>query len=198
MNRFNKYAWIFSGALLLYGSAHAERADSDKPLHLEADRMKLDDAKHINTFEGHVRLTQGTLLIIADKVVVVEDAQGFQRLTAHGSPASFKQRNEGSAAFTEGYGGRIEYDTRADSVEFFENARVKRDQDEITGNHISYNSKLEVFEASAKPSDGKNKSTQPDRVRAVIQPKSKLPATSAPSAPTPALIPTHDLTAPHE
>ncbi|MEQ1913506.1 MAG: lipopolysaccharide transport periplasmic protein LptA [Sideroxydans sp.] len=193
MTPFNKYAVLLSSALLLCNSAQAERADSEKPLHLEADRMKLDDAKHINLFEGHVRLSQGTLLILADKVVVVEDAQGFQRLTAHGSPASFKQRNEGTNAYTEGYGARIEYDTRADSVDFFEQARVKRDQDEITGNHISYNSKLEIFEASAKPNDAKNTATKQDRVRAVIQPKNKRPVTSDSTPAT--LMPSPSLTA---
>ena len=138
-------------ALLVAGAAHAERADRDRPMHLEANRVVMDDARQVSSFEGRVQLTQGTLLIQADKIVVSEDAQGYQHLTATGHPAKFRQRYEGSNDYAEGYGERIEYDTRAESVDFFGQARVKRGLDEVSGAHINYSTKTEVFEVRGKP-----------------------------------------------
>jgi lipopolysaccharide export system protein LptA len=158
------------------GVAHADRADREKIMYLEANRVLVDDAKQISNFEGSVQLTQGTMLIQADKIVVSEDAQGYQHLTATGLPAKFKQRYEGSDEYAEGYGERIEYDTRADTVDFFEQARVKRGQDEVSGAHITYSTKTEVFEANGKPAIANKEPSRSERVHAVIQPKSNKPA----------------------
>src|SRR3990167_8526722 len=48
-------------------ASFAERADRDKPIHLEADQVLIDDAQQISTFTGNVKLTQGTMLIRGDK-----------------------------------------------------------------------------------------------------------------------------------
>ena len=135
-------------ALLLIAApwAHAEKADRDKPINLEADTATVDDAKKISIYEGNVILTQGTLQIRANKLVVTEDAEGFQLGTAYGNPASFRQKREGYDEYIEGYGLRIEYDQKKDLVQLFNQARMKRDQDEAHGNYISYDGKTEFFQ----------------------------------------------------
>lgn len=158
--------------------AHAEAADRDKPLHLVSDSMTLDDAQQTSTFEGHVELTQGTLRIMAEKIVVVEDKQGYQHLTASGTPASFRQKMEDADEYAEGFGERIEYDTRADKIDLFKNARVKRGQDEVMGDSITYDSKTEMFQARGKAAVAGEKTTTKNRVRAVIQPKNDKPKDS--------------------
>ncbi len=163
---------VLCALLMLWGTAHAERADRNKPIHLEANRVVMDDAKQVSIFEGRVQLTQGTLFIQAEKIVVSEDAQGYQHLTATGVPARFRQRYEGSDDYAEGEGERIEYDTRAETVNFYGQARVKRGLDEVSGAQITYSTKTEVFEVQGKPADNEAPSTN-SRVRAVIQPKSK-------------------------
>ncbi|MBC7204905.1 MAG: lipopolysaccharide transport periplasmic protein LptA, partial [Methyloversatilis sp.] len=50
--------------------ARAERADRDKPVNLEADKVTVDDRTRTHTFEGNVVFTQGTLTIKANRVVV--------------------------------------------------------------------------------------------------------------------------------
>lgn len=194
--------------LLLPASAHhalAERADRNKPMHLEADRVVVDDAKQRSSFEGQVRLSQGTLLIQAEKIEVSEDAQGFQHLIATGAPAKFWQRYEGSNEYAEGYGERIEYDTRAESVDFYGQARVKRGQDEVTGSHISYSTKTEVFEVRGNAAATGTGTAADRRVRAVIQPRSSKPADKTPAKqetlsiqPSPTLTPSEKDAPQHE
>jgi lipopolysaccharide export system protein LptA len=164
---------IFCSLLLLTWSntLRAENADRDKPIHMESDRVLIDDMKQTSEFEGQVELTQGTLLIRAEKIVLTQDKQGNKHCTATGNLASFRQKHEGSDEYMEGYGERIEYDTRAETVDFFVRARVKRAQDDVQGDHIAYSTHTEVFQVSGDPANVND----PNKGRAhmVIQPKSK-------------------------
>jgi len=172
---------------LLASPAFAELGDRDKPINLEADTMTVDDVKKVSVYQGNVVLIQGTLAIRADKLVVSESKDGANHGTAHGNPATFRQKREGVDEYVEGYGQRIEYDSGKDMVELFTQARMKRNQDEVRGNYISYDAKTEFF----KVIGGKEAVTANNprgRVRAVIQPKKKdeAPAGSVPVALKPA------------
>lgn len=175
----NKFLLAFM-LLLCAPACFAERADRDKPLHLEADQMLVDDAQQISTFTGNVNLTQGTMVIRGDKIVVVQDKEGFKHGTAYGNTASFRQKREGLDEYVDGYGERIEYDTRAETVDFYVRARLKRELDEVRGEHITYSQKTEIFHVNSSGVTPANE--PPKRVRAILQPKPKQGATP-PSAP---------------
>jgi lipopolysaccharide export system protein LptA len=171
-------------ALWHAGPATAEKADKDKPVNVEADRLTVDDNRQVSVFEGRVVVTQGTMQIRGDRVVVRQDADGFQFGTATGNLATFRQKREGVDEWVDGEAERIEYDGKKEFVEFFNRAKLRRDLDETRGNYIAYDSKTEFFRVqSAKdvPVAG-NTAQQGARVRAVLQPKGKdKPA--APAAP---------------
>lgn len=150
---------------------HAERADREKPINIEADRMSVDDAKKVSTFEGNVVVTQGTLVIRGDKMVVREDPQGFNYATAYGNLAKFRQKRDGVDEYVEGEAERIEYDGRSERLQLFDRARMKRGDDEVRGSYISYDQPTEFFRVTGAPQKGE--SGKSGRVRAVIQPKSK-------------------------
>jgi lipopolysaccharide export system protein LptA len=158
----------------------AERADRDKPVHLEADQVLIDDAQQTSTFTGNVQFTQGTLLIRGEKIVVVEDKDGYKLGTAYGHPASYRQKREGLDEYIDGYGERIVYDTRAETVDFYVQARVVRNLDDVRGQHITYSQKTEIFQVHS--TDPSTATTPPKRVRAVLQPKPKEGAASQPAA----------------
>lgn len=155
------------------GAALAERADRDKPMNLEANRITIDDAKKVQIFEGNVQLVQGTIVVRAEKIVVSQDADGFQRGTALGGGgrlATFRQKREGKDEYIEGEAERIEYFGKADKVELFGQAHVKSGLDEVHGQYISYDGTTENYVVSGGPADAA-KGGKPERVRAVIQPK---------------------------
>ena len=159
--------------------ASAERADRDKPVNLEADRVDLDDAKKEAVFIGAVTFTQGTLTIKGDKIIVKQDAEGFQYGIAYGNPAHFRQKREGVDEYIDGFSERLEYDGKADKMQMFTNARIQRGGDEVRGDYISYNALTEFFQVIGA---GKSATTSGDpqgRVHAVIQPKPKPGAPAA-------------------
>lgn len=176
------------------GNAFAEKADRDKPVNLEADRVSVDDAKQISTFEGRVVLTQGTLIIRGDRMEVRQDNQGFKTGTTWGNLAYFRQKREGYEEFIEGWAERIEYDGRADKLQMFNRASMKKAGDEVRGNYISYDANSEFFQVIGGGAQAA-KGGADGRVRAVIQPKPKEPAAAQPPVP---LKPTTILSAPRE
>jgi lipopolysaccharide export system protein LptA len=185
-------AWCLVFAL----PAHAERADRDKPVNLEADRVTVDDAKQTATFEGKVVLTQGTLTIRGDRVVVQQSAEGFKHGAAYGNLASFRQKRDGYDEYIEGYAERIEYDTKAEKLEMFNRAYLKRNTDDVRGNYISYDAATEFFRVVGGGKQAATADNPEGRVRAVIQPKRKIEPAAAP--PPLALKPAPDIANPRE
>ena len=162
-----RLAWLL--LLAAAASAHAEKADKDKPTQIEADRMQSDETRRLNIFEGNVVVTKGTLTVRAARLVVRQDAEGNQITTATGSPVRFRQRQdpkEGSkeGAWMDGEALRLEIDDSKSTIELFDDARVTRDGDEVTGNYIFVDQRSDYYSASS----GKG---APGRVKAVIQPK---------------------------
>lgn len=166
----------FSGRVL------AEAADRDKPIDLEADTVKVDDSKQISTYTGNVILTQGTLVIHADKLIVREDQGGFQHSTSLGNPTTFKQKMEGKNEYMQGSAQRIEYDGRMDKVQLYTKAWVKRGDDIVHGDYIMYDANAEYAEVIGGGSQAATPGTPTGRVRAIIQPKNKK-TTVEPAAP---------------
>ena len=168
--------------LLIPFSALAEKADRDKPINLESDTVTVDDAKRVSVYEGNVVLIQGTLNIRSDKMIVTEDAEGFQHGTAHGNPAYFRQKREGFDEYIEGWGKRIEYDNRTDKVELFTEARMKKNQDEVHGNFISYDGKTELFNVIGGGKEAATANNPRGRVRTIMQPKKKSGEATPPAS----------------
>ena len=161
----------FCISLCTHLDAFAEAADRDKPIELEADTVTVNDAKKTSTYTGTVILTQGTLIIHADKLIVREDKEGFQHSTSTGNPTTFKQKREGKNEYMEGSAQRIEYDGRMDKVQLYTRAWVKRGEDIVHGDYISYDANAEYAEViGGAKSDG---SPGSGRVKAIIQPKNK-------------------------
>jgi lipopolysaccharide export system protein LptA len=162
-------AALLALAALAAAPAYAEKADKDKPTQIESNRMSSDDTRRMNLFEGNVVLTKGTITVRADRIVVHQDAEGFQFTTATGAPVRFRQRQDPKdgkeGGWMEGEARRIELDDRNEKIELFDNARVNRDGDEVTGNYIFVDQRSDFFSVNA------GKGAPGGRVKAVIQPK---------------------------
>ena len=181
-------------ALGIATSALAERADRDKPIDIEANRMTAEDAKQLTVFEGKVVLTQGTFQLRADKLTVQQDKEGKQFAVATGRPATFRTKRDGSDEWIDGEAERIEYDSRTEKVELFQRARVNRDKDIVRGNYIAYDQRTDLFLVQ----DGKDSAGKPNpgRVSATIQPKPKTAAPGASAGASLTLQPSTDVAAP--
>ncbi len=177
-------------------AAHAEKADRDKPLNIEADNMSYDDLNQKNIFTGHVVATKGTIIIKADRVEVTQDPQGYQYATGTSSGNTlsyFRQKRDGVNEYIEGNAVRIDYDGKNDFTKLTTRAVVRRlaglttVQDEVRGSVITYDGQKDFYTASAGK-DVAGPGNPSGRVRAMLAPRSGgaaplngSPATLAPS-----------------
>lgn len=196
-----KFRWLslFTACALALSSAGvlAENADKSKPMNIEADSLRYDDARQVSVFTGRVVITKGSIVIRGQQVEVRQDTQGnqFGTVTASSTePAFFRQKREAVDEFIEGDAQTIEYDGKADTVRFVDKAQLRRFRganlaDQISGSVIVYDNTKDMFTV-----DGSAKQAAPGtstgRVRAMLSPK---PEGAAPAAPAATLRPSTSL-----
>jgi len=175
--RLRTTAAILAAALALgvaAGRASAETADKEKPINWIADSADVNAETKVGTLIGHVVITQGTMVIHADKITFRQNADNSMSATAFGNPLTFRQKRDGFDEYFEGFAQRAEYDGTKQLLELFDRALLRRNQDEIRSNYISYNTATEFAKAEgrggvvAAPEAGGAGA----RVRGVFQPRS--------------------------
>ncbi|MDT7833974.1 lipopolysaccharide transport periplasmic protein LptA [Aquabacterium sp. OR-4] len=200
-------ACLRRGASLALGLAamlpvQAERSDRTKPMALESDQpCVVNLAKQTSACAGNVVISQGSLLLRADKLEVRETPEGWQQVQASGSadkPARVKQKRDGVDETVEGQAQRIDYDSKTGTIRFDGAAVVRRLRgavvaDEIQGTRIVWDGQAETFNVQG---GGNTTPSNPGgRVRAVITPRPGTEAAAAmaaesASAPAPAPLKT--------
>ncbi|MDR1529617.1 MAG: lipopolysaccharide transport periplasmic protein LptA [Burkholderiales bacterium] len=142
-------------------AAHAERIDREKPISFSADTSEAInyDTKEA-TLSGNVIITQGTMVIHANRVKFRQNPDNSLSAEAYGKPVSFRQKRDGVDEFVEGYALRVAYDGQKELLELFDQALLKRDSDEIRSNYISYHTGTEVFRAEGRPDSTRSEDEQ--------------------------------------
>ena len=194
------YPSILTAALfaLVFGAAHAEKADRFKPLNAEADAMRHDELKQHTLFTGNVIITKGTIVLRGERVEVSQTPDGYQRAVitaAPGKVAYWRNKRDGVDETIEAEAELIEYDGKADVVQLTRKAVLRRFAgatlaDETSGAVIRYDNARELFTVDGEP---RNLGGGGTRVRAQLSPRQQPPAPGAPAAPalrpSPALSP---------
>ena len=187
--------WLCCALLGVAAPVHAERADRNKPMNIEADTLRHDELQQTTTFTGRVVMTKGTIVLRGASLQLRQDTDGHQygRVTADtGKRAFFRQKRDTAAGqpeeFVEGEGESIEYDGRSDTVKLIRHAELRRYRDsqlsdEINGALIVYNNQTERFNVEGAGNNSSNgNDPHSGRVRAVLAPKATASATTAASA----------------
>ena len=170
--------------MMMAAAASAQKADTSKPMSVEADTLRYDDLQQTTVFTGRVVLTRGGIVIKGARMEVRQDPQGFQYglVTAEpGKRAYFRQQRDDADEYIEGEGETLEYDGRADVVKLIKNAELRRLRgarvaDVVSGNVIHYYNLTDVFTVDGAAQQGG------DRVRATLTPRSE-PAPSGAARP---------------
>ena len=177
-------------ALAMGGApAFAEKADRNKPMQLEADRMQHDEGRQFTELTGNVHAVKGTLVMRAARMEVQQDAQGQQQARFWALPGQrvfFRQKREGLDEFIEGEAVQAEYDSQQDIMILTGQAEVRvlresRLADQMQGQRIVYNNSTEVLHVDGRLQNGVSGPGR-QRVRAVLTPKPEASA-ATPAAP---------------
>lgn len=185
-----RVAACWSIGSLAAASAHAERSDRLQKPTIESDGGgQVDLQRQTITFTGNVVVTQGSMVIRAGRIEVHELPSGYRVATAFGAPgrpATFRQKRDGVDETIEGRADRLEYDGKAETVRFVDNAEVRRLRgavlaDQASGNLIVYDGASERIDVSGGTRPTAANPT--GRVRVVLTPRAgSEAATDAASA----------------
>jgi len=147
-------------------TVHAEKADQDKPIILEAEKVSVNDVKQIYDLNGQVLLVKGSIVVTGEDGHIIVDPQGYEFVDVIGTPeavASFRQRREGPAdEFMQGRGTQVTYDAKTEFLTLTGDASLKRllnmqMLDQLKGWKIEYDDVKQYYRVippkNAKPDD---------------------------------------------
>ncbi len=143
---------------------YARSDDSAQPIKISADKVDVNQKNNITRYTGNVKLTQGTLHIDADEVVVHYRAGNVETVSAIGTPVTLHHLNKQSEDIFAS-AARLQYYASEKKVDLFDQVAVRRGKDELHGDVAHYD--IEKEELTAQ---GENPQS---RVYTVIQPAHK-------------------------
>lgn len=157
---------LFVGAIFMSTAVQALPEDTQQEIRISSDKASLDREKGLIVYTGNVKMKQGTLSIEADKVTLIRNAQGLQKVTAKGQPAKYEQILSENEDKTHAYGNTIIYRTDIERLTLIENAGLEKSGNLFTGERIVYSIKDQQVQA-----DGQSQEKSGGRIKMIIQPQ---------------------------
>jgi len=142
-------------------TAAANPADRSKPISISADASEYDENAGTQVLSGNVEISQGSMLIRADRIKVELRDNALYRITGTGSPIRFQQLTERNELMR-GQSEQISYNTETSEITFKGSAEFEKPGQKFTGHSINYNMTELTFRAA-----GNDKG----RVNIVLQPR---------------------------
>ena len=167
------------GAWMLNYPAHAEKADQDKPIILEAEKVSVNDVQQIYDLKGQVLLIKGSIIVTGEDGRIQVDPEGYEFVDVKGArdtTASFRQRREGPAdEYMQGRGAHVTYNAKTEMLTITGNANLKRSLnmqmlDQLQGWKIEYDDIKERYRVTP-PANTKTEDLP--LARAILSPRRK-------------------------
>jgi len=159
----NKFFLIF---ILLLHSMHSFAYDGDKnkPIFLESDSAKWDEASQKSTYRGNVTVTQGSMLLTGNLLIVLSRDNEIYKMVITGEKSTYRQKTE-NGKIINGEARKIQYFVDGSKIIFLDKAILTQSNNIVKSNKIIYKTDTENIIAG----DNKGKS----RVKMTLEPQTK-------------------------
>ncbi len=131
-------------------SASALKDDTSKPINIVSDNQSLDMENSVVTFSDNVVITQGSILIKANKVVITRPPEGSgkkETIEAFGNPVTFHQMMDNGKP-VDGKANKVHYDLGTEFLTLKEKAELKQLDSKINSELITYDVKKQQLKAT--------------------------------------------------
>ena len=150
--------------------------DQSQPIYIESDKARRDDPKGITIYEGKVEVTQGSLLLKADKVTLYNTQKdGITTLIANGRPAHYQQKPAPDKTLVKARAKTIKYSVSKEHILLTDDAWLTQDGATFDAAIIEYDIAKAIVEAKGKVKSSADSSDSSDnkheRIRVVIPPQ---------------------------
>jgi len=165
MKKLTKFMILF--ALLYNISAFSKSTDKDAPLHIEADQLEIREKDSVSIYNGHVKITKGTMKISGDKIIIKNKNGSLYKIHINGTPATFYQLNDIDEVISaESY--IMDYEAKTGLLELKEKALLLKNKNRFSSEHIIYNTLDDIVKAG---NHNKPDSQETPRVKITIHPE---------------------------
>ena len=154
------FLYISTGITLSY----SYEPDRKKPIFLESDSAKWDEESQKSTYRGNVVVTQGSMLLTGELLIVTSRNNEINRMVITGEKATYKQKTVSGKIINEKK-KKIQYYVDRSKIIFINKAILTQTNNIVRSNKIIYNTDSENITAG----DKKGKS----RVKMTLEPKKK-------------------------
>lgn len=157
---------------LLAHQALALPSDASKPIHISADKLNLDDKAGTAVYTGNVDMTQGTMLLKANRVDIQRGNNGnVSRVTAigQGERAYLEQKPNPQDSKVQGWGDKVIYHADSRRVELIGNAKLIQSPDTFNGAYVEYF--LDRRQVNARGGKPSNSNSSDQRVEMTLNPQ---------------------------
>ncbi|BCB16631.1 lipopolysaccharide export system protein LptA [Haemophilus influenzae] len=144
--------------VLASSSAFALKDDVNQPINIVSDNQSLDMEKSVVTFTDNVVITQGSIVIKANKVIITRPAEKSgkkETVEAFGTPVTFHQQLDNGKP-VDGKANKVHYDLGKEFLTLTNNAELKQLDSKINGSVITYDVKKQQLKANG---NGKSRVT---------------------------------------
>lgn len=159
----------FTSLLLVVGSlSWALPEDSQQPINIQSDRASqkvLSEGEKTEYF-GSVLMTQGSLKISGEHIVIMSKDRKVQSIVATGKPVHFEQQSDPDKEPMKAEADKLNYRLKNETVILTENARLDQGGNIVSGKRIEYNIASEQVKASSGSDDA-------SRVKMILLPEKK-------------------------
>lgn len=123
----------------LFQSVYARQSDFSQPIDVSADRSEYDEKAGVQVLFGNVEISQGTMVIKADRIAITLVDNQLSRIEGSGSPIQFQQENETGELVT-GEANAIDYDAVTGSLILSGSATLSQPRQRLKSERIVFNS----------------------------------------------------------
>ena len=140
----------------------AYESDSDEPIFLESDSAKWDEESQKSTYRGNVIVTQGSMLLTGELLIVTSKNNEINRMEITGEKAKYKQKTI-TGKIINGEAKKIQYYVDKAKIIFLDKAILTQTNNIVRSNRIVY--KIDTENITAGDKKGKS------RVKMTLEPK---------------------------
>lgn len=142
-------ATAFGVLAVVTTSTIALPSDANEPVKLLADKATYKASTGVTTYSGNVIITQGTLKMTSENIVVnLSGNGGIRSAVATGSPATIQQIVTQEKGIAKGQANKIEYNNVTGIITLTGNAKLTQDGASFSGEVLRYSLKAGDVEAT--------------------------------------------------
>ena len=148
---------------LSYSTWVAARSDdSSQPINIKADSAEVNDATGISTYRGNVEITQGSMYLTGEKVVLETANKKVQKIISEGNLSTFKQTtDDGKVIHAEAE--KMVYKISINEIVLTKNAKLTEAGNTFASDRIVFYTDKEIVSAGSSTGD--------DRVNITVFPE---------------------------